>query len=255
MLPFALFHIPFILSLFFNISLNQLLSKNRQQNKLCHFPFLWKGNLFNKCIINISNKNKVFWCSVTFDFETDQKWKFCNFNEVLTKNLDKNKLRNCYRFDEREEIYEKCPPNNCRLSIDNIYGCLCEFGYVGDPWKNMCKFPREALSNQNSYSKSSINVSDVAHLINEDNLMKSKISDVELTTNQSCLIKETNRSVVHGEMNYFINPCNVECTCNNGRHECMQISCPNFDRNVCLQFQYVPNKCCPICIKDIYSEY
>ncbi|XP_077169656.1 uncharacterized protein LOC143825514 [Paroedura picta] len=49
-------------------------------NKLCVFPFNYKGKTYLSCTRDGSFWKRS-WCSLTSDYDTDRKWKYCEFSD------------------------------------------------------------------------------------------------------------------------------------------------------------------------------
>ncbi|XP_067326640.1 epididymal sperm-binding protein 1-like [Anolis sagrei] len=54
-------------------------------NKLCVFPFIYGGKSYSTCTTDGFN-SQTGWCSLTDDFDRDQKWKYCTASDVQSQN-------------------------------------------------------------------------------------------------------------------------------------------------------------------------
>lgn len=46
-----------------------------EDNECCHFPYLYEGKEFNVCAMTA--KGDRTWCSLTYDYDKDQQWRYC----------------------------------------------------------------------------------------------------------------------------------------------------------------------------------
>ena len=53
-----------------------------EDNECCHFPYLYQGKEFNVCAMTAEGDRT--WCSLTYDFDKDQKWGYCKGIILLT---------------------------------------------------------------------------------------------------------------------------------------------------------------------------
>ena len=44
--------------------------------RVCSIPFIYKGVTYNKCT-DVDTAPGKFWCSLTPDYDTDEKWAPC----------------------------------------------------------------------------------------------------------------------------------------------------------------------------------
>ncbi|XP_056318454.1 hepatocyte growth factor activator [Danio aesculapii] len=92
--------------------------------KECKFPFRFGGTIYNQCIAMNSNKA---WCSLTHNFDRDQKWGFCSSHTRLYNG-----------FLPRHGDLSVCLSNPClnagvcaSNTHRNSFHCICADGFTG----------------------------------------------------------------------------------------------------------------------------
>ncbi|XP_068690332.1 uncharacterized protein [Montipora foliosa] len=75
------------------------------QGKCCHFPFIYRGKVYEKCTTKDYDRP---WCSTTANYDQDLKWGNCSLR-LETCSIKTTQGKCChFPFIYREKVYEKC---------------------------------------------------------------------------------------------------------------------------------------------------